>query len=165
MVGSPLANIPGELRNRIYSMVLVDPDAVSNCRPDDFDSNNRWEAPALLQTCRPIHEKAGSIYYGLDCFEFKGPTQLHLNPAERKRKVRKYTGLQRPHTLPSEDWVVISAWLMLLGRKTNSSLRELQLSDFIYMIEEVDERLLRCRKHLQKKACSIPLARITVDLL
>lgn len=82
---SPLASIPGELRNRIYTEVLVEDVGMGVYLTHDRDPNSHWKAPALLQVCRQIHDEASSIYYGLNTFRFAYPLLLpdDLPPDER----------------------------------------------------------------------------------
>ncbi|KAK3706704.1 hypothetical protein LTR37_012548, partial [Vermiconidia calcicola] len=52
---SPLLELPGELRNRIYGYVLVD-DIIK------LDSTGHTE-PELLHTCKQVRKEAIRIYY------------------------------------------------------------------------------------------------------
>lgn len=58
-----LLNLPGELRNHIYEMVVVEPDRV------EITSEGPGEPP-LLRTCRQIRREAGSLYYRSNIFAF-----------------------------------------------------------------------------------------------
>ena len=57
--GCRLLNLPAELRNRIYELVLQD-SRNFNIRP--WHSNS-YKYPALLRTCQQIAGEAGSIFF------------------------------------------------------------------------------------------------------
>ena len=52
----PLLELPAEIRNMIYTHVLIDDDIV-------FFDENESSQPALLQTCRQVREEAAAIFY------------------------------------------------------------------------------------------------------
>jgi hypothetical protein len=54
----PLLDLPAELRNRIYDLVLTER-FWANIRVHD----HRFVGPALLQTCRQIRQDASQIFY------------------------------------------------------------------------------------------------------
>jgi hypothetical protein len=56
---SPLLELPGELRNRIYRLCLVSEDA----EPIAVISTS-FPEPPLLSTCKEIREEASAIFYG-----------------------------------------------------------------------------------------------------
>lgn len=57
-----LLGIPAELRNIIYTLVLVDGDPVV------WDTKANCNIPALLCTCRQIRKEASGIYYTANLF-------------------------------------------------------------------------------------------------
>ena len=60
---SRLLNLPSELRNRIYELVLIQPDAIR--LPQGRSEAGKRD---LLCTCHQIHNEAVSIYYGNNAF-------------------------------------------------------------------------------------------------
>jgi hypothetical protein len=60
---SRLLRLPSELRNRIYELVLIQPDAIR--LPQGRSESGKRD---LLCTCRQIHDEAVGIYYGSNAF-------------------------------------------------------------------------------------------------
>ena len=61
---SPLLSLPGEIRNKIYRLVLVsDPDWAITIKPAHMRRQR-----SLLKTCYQIREEASQIYYGENIF-------------------------------------------------------------------------------------------------
>jgi hypothetical protein len=58
-----LLKIPSELRNRIYELVLIQPDPI-RLPLGQSEKDKR----ALLRTCHQIHDEAVGIYYGNNAF-------------------------------------------------------------------------------------------------
>ena len=67
---STLLGLPGELRNHIYTYVLVDEDRI-------IIDRSRFVQPGLLRSCRQIREEARSIYYLNNAF---GTSVRDLDP-------------------------------------------------------------------------------------
>lgn len=61
---SRLLALPAELRNAIYSLVLVEPSDIV------ISTKHYSQPPALLATCRQVREEASSLYYSLNRFHF-----------------------------------------------------------------------------------------------
>lgn len=62
MDASPLATLPGELRNRIWRLVVVKLNAIN---VSDLTSP---QEPALLATCHQARKEASGIYYAENTF-------------------------------------------------------------------------------------------------
>ncbi|KAI4661574.1 uncharacterized protein J4E78_004363 [Alternaria triticimaculans] len=80
---SPLLQLPGELRNRIYKFVLhyhlpiyVDIPALEDEHGNSVPRENTRRMLALLYTCRQIHSEASMMYYALNTFQFELDTSL-----------------------------------------------------------------------------------------
>lgn len=66
-----LFDLPAELRNKIYQLVLIDPrdSLIELQRPDRWlkrynkDEIVPWREPALLRTCRTLQREASAIFY------------------------------------------------------------------------------------------------------
>ncbi|KAK5132401.1 hypothetical protein LTR08_009084 [Meristemomyces frigidus] len=90
MDNSPLARLPAELRNDIYTLALTQPGRIHF--PDDLPTTCRclttpyiatdegWEiaplspnATALARTCRQIREESTELFYAENVFEFELP--------------------------------------------------------------------------------------------
>ncbi|PIB02191.1 hypothetical protein CB0940_01919 [Cercospora beticola] len=85
--GSRLMSLPGELRNRIYALALPGPyitvqHYLLGTMPDITT------APALLLTCKRIHQEAIGIYYSSTIF-LNQPSHL-LKPSERNDDLEKW---------------------------------------------------------------------------
>ncbi|KAK0311528.1 hypothetical protein LTR01_003524 [Friedmanniomyces endolithicus] len=65
----PLLKLPRELRDRIYSEVLIEDDMIDT-QPWQFYEGRTltWQPPPLLQTCRRIRNEASKIYYAENTF-------------------------------------------------------------------------------------------------
>lgn len=62
--GCHLLKLPGELRNRIYELVIVEKGRLKITAKGPGQ-------PALLRTCRQIRREAGTIYYGSNDFSLR----------------------------------------------------------------------------------------------
>ncbi|KAK4540580.1 hypothetical protein LTR36_009110 [Oleoguttula mirabilis] len=75
---SPLLDIPGELRNRIYRLAVISDTTVN------VDSTELWgpggtlsQTPALMRTCKQLREEVHEIYLEENSFAF---THLTIHP-------------------------------------------------------------------------------------
>jgi hypothetical protein len=69
---SPLLNLPGELRDRIYEYAFdCAPDFITICKGAK-NSTIGCTAPPLLQVCRQIREEASTIFYTQQKFYMNG---------------------------------------------------------------------------------------------
>lgn len=136
MEQSPLSKLPPELRNKIYSEVLVIAEDINVARPASNYVPPRWGSPVLLQICRQLREEESPIFYGLNSF-----------------CINSYEDINQE----------LSSWIVLLGRKTSSYIRRIRFYEN-YHIEEVDSCIHEAREHLQKKGMLIPAATIEVGL-
>jgi hypothetical protein len=57
--------LPAELRNRIYRLTLLEPDAIK------INDSSKPQEPSLLSACRQITQEAISIYYGEIHFDLR----------------------------------------------------------------------------------------------
>ncbi len=58
---SPLLNLPGELRNKIYAYVIED--HITTVGTERRRNRKEWKKPALFLTCRLLHDEGMSLYY------------------------------------------------------------------------------------------------------
>lgn len=90
---SRVFGLPAELRNTIYSLVLVESSQVV------ISVERRNQPPALLATCTQVREEAASIYYSLNHFHFlvsdaeSDTPLLWLSPRNDQvlRSIKKFT--------------------------------------------------------------------------
>ncbi|KAI4706261.1 hypothetical protein J4E89_008995 [Alternaria sp. Ai002NY15] len=80
---SPLLQLPGELRNRIYKFVLhyhlpvyIDIPALEDEHGNSVPRENTRRMLALLYTCRQVHSEASMMYFALNTFQFELDTSL-----------------------------------------------------------------------------------------
>lgn len=59
-----LLSLPAELRNRIWSLTLLETERI------DMSHKCRYRIPGLLSACRQIREEAAPIYYSENHFNF-----------------------------------------------------------------------------------------------
>ena len=108
---SPLLELPGELRNRIYGYVLVD-DIIK------LDSTGHTE-PELLHTCKQVRKEAIRIYYAENRFEILVPD---YDSSLLLQWSRKAVQLALDHNVyvvcrifcqhhPQPDWPKLLLWL------------------------------------------------------
>ncbi|KAI7162190.1 hypothetical protein KC316_g11389 [Hortaea werneckii] len=106
METSPFARLSAELRNKIYSYALYNPDGVWLEHPsDDLKLKPGWKLrihasgnpTALAMTCRQIHAESGLLFYSINKFFIK------LSPM--KIKDRFETGVWYPWDEEVETWL------------------------------------------------------------
>lgn len=85
--GSRLMSLPGELRNRIYALALPGPYVTVQKYLLGF-MPHITTAPALLLTCKRIHQESIGIYYSSTIF-LNQPSHL-LKPSERNDDLDKW---------------------------------------------------------------------------
>lgn len=107
--GSRLLSIPGELRNRIYRLAIIEPDSI-------IIDRTSWAShqPALLKTCKQIRVEALPLFY----VESKISADIHhWNPVAKDRvnRLMMSYNIKSPHVyyyfsgLP--NWTNLLAWL------------------------------------------------------
>lgn len=92
--GPTLLSIPPELRNEVYTYVLV---ANSDI---EIPTSGRLSSPSLLQVCQQITSEASAIYYGQNSFSatvdpsFAGPRDWMTHTSNKATKSIKSITLQ-----------------------------------------------------------------------
>lgn len=143
--GMTFFDLPGEIRNEIYSYLLVSKNAIDlwplwSTKRAYFDSvpfNNSFTRifsqfthgiyPNILLSCKSIHEEASSIFYGGNSFRF----------TERKA------------------WVVLGMWLNTIGKTNTSYIQDISIHipEHLGITQEMQQELeleLRLR-HMANK--------------
>ena len=114
--GSPFLTLPGELRNRIYRFILVQPpgERVQLRVPSDFTG------PGLLTTCKQIRVEAQQIYYSentfmVTCTAWNSDLPVLWN--RKAKQIGKESGLERQRLaghmdgLHEANWNNLIVWL------------------------------------------------------
>lgn len=110
---SPLLKLPGELRNRIYRLALLEP------QPIGLSPTNFVE-PSLLVACHQIRREAATISYGENTFRVPIPnydsTMCKLWTAKFRKlrkifKVNVHTVLSRGAAFEEPDWENAIEWI------------------------------------------------------
>lgn len=99
---SPLCTLPGELRNRIYRLVLVQSSVIL-----DVKILSTPTEPALLATCQRIRKEALNIFYSENTFHFDLSVGLDLEKDEE---------------------LMHSGWLASLGKTRCGLLEDLRIT-------------------------------------
>lgn len=102
-----LLDLPAEVRNNIYRLVLVDDFSVV------YDSGS-WDAvgTGLLLTCKQTHQEAIDIYYAENLFEFMMPSHdPHALPRLPPRTLRKMAGRIQIWWNDPPNWPNFELWL------------------------------------------------------
>lgn len=127
MDDSPLGQLPAEIRNKIYHLVLVHDTPVNICKRSGNSStrtrnrNRHVSLAAFLQTCRQVRNEAAAIFYKLNTILF----------------VDDYLGLTTYRRL--------AAWLFVLGPDVEGLVRRIRLGP---PSRRAKQDLEECRAHL-----------------
>ncbi|KAF7186355.1 hypothetical protein HII31_12286 [Pseudocercospora fuligena] len=89
-----LLNLAGELKNRVYRMVLLTDD-----RAPIIVSSRGYEKPALLQTCKEVRREAFSIFYYENQFGIEVPDYDIAIPMKFMDSLNQIWRLPRSHSL------------------------------------------------------------------
>ncbi|KAK5127473.1 hypothetical protein LTR85_006812 [Meristemomyces frigidus] len=110
---SPLLALPGELRNRIYRLALVEPRLV-------LLNRTKFVEPALLVACHQIRHEAAPIFYGENDFRIPVPNYdsticklwtVKVRAVRRKYDIHIETSLSRGTGHEEPNWENAIKWL------------------------------------------------------
>ena len=133
--------LPAELRNRIYRLALLEPDAIK------INDSSTPQEPSLLSACRQIRQEAISIYYGENHFELQ---VADLDPTTAQKWLSGSTlRLKSKHRYKidnSNNWKNLLRWIkgVLDGEITSIPGRNSKNS--IALVFSIAMRLYRERK-------------------
>ena len=107
-----LLDIPAELRNRIYDLVL-------NTQPSDMIEvdDRHFQEPNLLQTCRQIRQEASPIFHA-QCFKLRAGT-MHFDPQlQHWIRTKVNSELRTLHYSGGCKWEKLWVWFKLCHQGT-----------------------------------------------
>lgn len=131
MDNSPLSRLPAELRNTIYTLVLVTGKETVLCETNDNESFH-WQPPALLHACSQLRLEASPIYYAANIFT------VNCKLRENFEELHERTD------------AALAAWLRdALDAQARSLVREVRLLDDVYEDYQVAPRIRRCEEILE----------------
>ena len=112
MDSSRLNDLPGELRNRIYRLALVQHSNIEIQVADSTKfSNSKHNALALLSTCRQIRAEATPIFFTENIFEIQtdllSSDSRYFGPTGRQEAVFHHTRFMR---------MLIGGWLVSIDQ-------------------------------------------------
>jgi len=175
---SPLLELPPELRNRIYSDVLVQATTV---HVTTTTAKPNWNVPSLLHTCRQIRSEASGIYYSSNTFRFAsfndpnspddsseadGATDL-VDASETDDDSDADSDAEEfdEYDMKMNCWGVFKRWLRALGPLNRAMLRKIDLDDQYHPSEEwVKEVIGWWRDCLSEHGLDIDRAVLFVEL-
>ncbi|KAK4549719.1 hypothetical protein LTR36_005020 [Oleoguttula mirabilis] len=110
---APFFKLPGELRNRIYRLVLIDDDLIQV-------EKEGFEEPPVLLVCHDIRSEALPIYYCENhfclCVKSFNPT-VALCWTRKIRELKKHYNISLPITVDMDmyaNWSNLILWLQRL---------------------------------------------------
>ncbi|KAK0266213.1 hypothetical protein LTR91_003491 [Friedmanniomyces endolithicus] len=126
----PLLRLPPELRNAIYSYVLVDPPEVL--------VTNHWRPPALLSMSKQVRREALKIYFAENIFRID---MYALIPGPLRE-----TGYMS----------ALARWFRAMSTPGRDALKTVHIDDIFYRTQdEAKEALLYYTKGLAEAGCGV----------
>ena len=150
MEASPISTLPGELRNRIYELALLQDGNVtvfvSGIRPHLFRPTETTNILALTETCKGVQHEASPVFYRINQFVL----------------ISKYLGERYSGDIQNarnSQWKRgLCDWLALLGTRNTAALSHVEIdigTSFLYNYVPSSESIWRSvasvRSHFHDK--------------